>query len=201
MLPTNEKAKLVINENHYLTLSPSFMNCTDYQNLYIISDEEIKEGEILPYLMKWENGYELFNSNNGIRKSKVDKAKRIIATTDKSLNLPQPSSEFIFVFIREYNKGNVIEDVMVEYDGYICDSGHEMSYKTACVYPHCDKPNYPKLKVDKNNYITITRVKDSWNREEVTEILDGFRYYLEERYGYSLGLLDSQDKNWIEQNL
>ena len=45
----------------------------------LVSDEEIKEGEILPYVMKWENGYEIFNTNNGIRKSKLNRAYKIIA--------------------------------------------------------------------------------------------------------------------------
>lgn len=65
--------------------------------------------------------------------------KKIIATTDESLyfkdtnknpkqymgsyismslgeNLPQPSQQFIQKYIGEYNKGNIITDVLVEYN-------------------------------------------------------------------------------------
>jgi hypothetical protein len=57
-----------------------------------ISDEKIKVGDITPYVIKWTNRYEFFNSNNGIRKSKVNMAKKVIAYKPKGnaykLNLP-----------------------------------------------------------------------------------------------------------------
>lgn len=57
-----------------------------------VSDEKIKVGDITPYVIKWTNRYEFFNSNNGIRKSKVNMAKKVIAYKPKGnaykLNLP-----------------------------------------------------------------------------------------------------------------
>jgi len=49
---------------------------------------------------------------------------------------------------------------MVEYDGY--------NKSTTWEY---DEPEIIELKVDKNNCITITKVKDSWTREEVHNLL------------------------------
>ena len=59
-------------------------------------------------------------------------AMKIIATTDTSLKIiiprhndfdseydfPRPSQSFIKKYVTEYNKGNVITDVLVEYDAY-----------------------------------------------------------------------------------
>lgn len=53
----------------------------------LISDEKIKGGDILPYVMKWENGYEVFNLNNGIRESKLSRACKIIAGIEGLPNL------------------------------------------------------------------------------------------------------------------
>jgi hypothetical protein len=41
------------------------------QHLYFTSNDEIKEGEVCPYIMCWTDGsFELFNSNNSISESK-----------------------------------------------------------------------------------------------------------------------------------
>ena len=61
-----------------------------------------------------------------------DWSKKIIATTDTSIkifagkgdicdlyyNLPQPSQQFIEKYIEEYNKGEIIESIMVEYEEF-----------------------------------------------------------------------------------
>ena len=104
------------------------------QHLYIISDDEIKDGDyfladnrlnttsnkglpnwVLCKCTKVKNSWVYCNEipdegHNG------DWCKKIIATTDESLNLPQPSQQFIQKYIEEYNKGNIITDVLVEYD-------------------------------------------------------------------------------------
>lgn len=127
------------------------------QHLYILSDEKIKVGDC--YLDECNTPRRCFIDDSrywAVRES----YKKIIATSNKSLNLPDPSPEFIEEFIREYNKGNVIKEVMVEYDAY--------NRSTTWEY---DEPEIIELKVDKNNYITITREKDSWSREEVIEFV------------------------------
>ena len=157
MLPTNEKTKyLMVYSDVEKTKGKLILNglkndeYKEYQNFYIISDDEIKEGD-------W-----FINDLNQIKKctsrdteghidfeggfnTKPSSCKKIIATTDTSLGnyiwnqtnkkakpynvqqniettkkvfipLPQPSQQFIQKFVEEYNKGNIITDVLVEYE-------------------------------------------------------------------------------------
>lgn len=138
--------------------------------------------------------------------------KKIIATTDISLTslqidkewiteegihkgklkngLPKISLEFISKFIKAYNEGNPITEVMVEYEqipgkchcGGICNDT-------------CGDIDALKLKVNpKDNTITIKHCKESWNREEVKQLFNkGFEY---------LTLHTKEEfNNWIEQTL
>ena len=145
MLPTNEKAKagqLVINKE---VSNELFIAWIDAQrslgyHLYILSDEEIKEGDWFYFTNDNGENYYIHqcvkSSLNSILKNKS--AKKIIATNDKSLtidiipsgfksgvgalshkqniNLPKIPQSFIEHFISEYNKGNIITEVMVEYE-------------------------------------------------------------------------------------
>ena len=194
MLSTNEKAKfndLVIHPIDGLLVQFKHQNCTEVaQNLYFLSDEEIKEGDWMFHNLdkkpiQW-NGEETESNPS------VYDYKKIIATTDKSLtinsiygvdsfdtsifsgsgkseivklpqmfNLPQPSTSFIEKFVEEYNKGNVITEVMVEweYNSYSTKTNGELTADL-------------KLKINpKDNTITIRKVKESWNREEVLQLL------------------------------
>ena len=138
------------------------------QHLYIVSNEEIKEGD-------W-----YIDDTNTIRQSITsDKDywavrqdyKKIITTTNTFLyalitqdkpfdELPQPSDSFIKKYIEEYNKGNIITNVLVEYRKAI----YEDWIKTA-------EPVKDSVKVDSNNCITIKKVEpELYTREEV-EIL------------------------------
>lgn len=117
------------------------------QHLYILSDEEIKvgdwfvgfaDGSIKPFVMQAdESTVEINNWQLNIKGYSSN--KKIIATTDRSLGLvvdqngcpmqayskflPQPSQSFIDKFVEEYNKGNVITEVMVEYESdKICEN-------------------------------------------------------------------------------
>jgi hypothetical protein len=209
MLPTNEKANLHLlgNELGYTKISNSNPLCKQY-NFYITSDDEIKEGEVVPYIMCWKDGsYELCNSNNSIRKSKLTYAKKIIATTDSSLKiikhipwskelespydvekgypkellLPQPSKSFIEAYVKAYNEGNPITEVMVEYDNHLPDTDNDFGT--------------PVIK--KDNTITIRKIKDSWSREEVLTLISKYQNDL----GDNCPGIDYEITKWIEQNL
>jgi hypothetical protein len=152
------------------------------QHLYILSDEEIKEDEF-DQLLK-QGLY--FESGNGIIKTITNQRiktngdyKKIIATTDKSLAMlvsdpiigkaptyfPEPSKSFIDVFVKEYNKGNIITEVMVEYEDYWIGVCHSL-----------DVAYRPK--VSKDNTITIKKVKDSWTKEEVKILFDRYNEFI-----------------------
>lgn len=201
MLPTNEKATMALSGNK-LSLKTKALQ-EESQHLYFLSDEEIKEGD-------WFWGESMINPEkaktfephliNGFRKIAL---KKIIATTDSNLTiktlvfvqgenkeidvlLPEPSTSFIEKFVEEYNKGNVITEVLVEYEDKVAMDGHTIIGS--------------ELKISKDNTITIRKVKESWNRDEVVELLS--KHFVDA--GSKIGL--GQDvrkftKKWIEENL
>lgn len=104
------------------------------QHLYILSDEKIKEGDWCIMLDSFENVFSIPQHYTNPKTQHLNKGlRKIIACTDDSLrigelkeggrieHLPQPSQSFIEYFIEEYNKGNIITDVMVEH----VDNGEE----------------------------------------------------------------------------
>jgi hypothetical protein len=131
--------------------------------------------------------------------------------------LPQIPTTFIKQYIDAYNNGNVINKVLVEVEGFECEDGHYMNYQTTCAYPHCNKYNQPKIKLNQNNEISIlteqkqigyteaarneerifnasmmNKNKQRFSREEVVELLKQFN-------NDKPGAFDCS--NWIEQNL
>ena len=184
MLPTNEKAidKLMLYEKTHnwrgdiiwntqleVSINPVYIRNTllinqgkaatnsqskcDLFHFYILSDEEIKEGDW--YIQESQIfQYKGYYSINQL--PKFNYTKKIIASTDPSLKLPQPFQAFIEKYIKAYNKGDKIEDVMVEYDEEWINSN----------------PKYDTLKISKDNIITIKEVKDSWSRKEIERLLE-----------------------------
>ena len=175
MLPTNKPSKLgdlatyqgkslakVIKEGVNLK------NTTvQFWNLYIISDDEIKKGDYIYCTIT--NGIEIAKYNHDYL---IRDWKKVIATTDTTLKitispylfpeggacqsrdflLPQPSQQFIEEFIEEYNKGNTIKDILVEYE---LISNEEYFGNT--VNPDDDVPYFDeRLKINpKDNSINI----------------------------------------------
>lgn len=198
MLPTNKIPKIrkwcicKVNEGiHPLFYGIKIQeseNCTvtNYE-LYIISDDEIKEGDwflndlnqIKKCTSRDTEGY--IDFEDGFN-TKPSSCKKIIATTDTSLTwsndneiqildyhfakLPQPSQSFINKYIKSYNNGNIIDEISVEYEDY--------SKKGVCKESECNLEcqnilQRPKVN-QKDNTITITKLKDSWNRDEVKQL-------------------------------
>ena len=172
------KGKLVLN----LKVNDNYKS---YINLYIISDDEIEDGDWFINLL--DNS--IHQATNWIY---VSTCKKIIATTDTSLieniemigtgstylfKLPQPSQQFIEKYIESYNKGEVITDVLVEYE-----------LENINIHRFEDE-----LKVNpKDNTIIIKKLKNSWNREEVIEL---FKLREKTIHNYYT------EEEWIEENL
>lgn len=180
-------------------------------HLYIISDEEIKEGDWC--LFFWDGGQLGSDApkqhdsskehvlNSGLRK--------VIATTDTSLkiktyyeiegdqllSLSQPSQSFIDKYITEYNKGNMITDVLVEYkETWEGVPGYPKAFKDAKM-----EDAILRLKINpKDNTITIKRIKDSWTREEVIQLIRDFDISLDKNDGYGGS---NYRAVWIKNNL
>jgi len=199
MLPTNEKANLLLtgrNDLYYSSKLSDFLLKEDidtFQHLYILSDEEIKEGDyhVAIRIVKTNGDKAIaFTDQEQLDAiAEIGGAKKIIATTDNTVKfperfpsfvtLPQIPQSFIEKFVEEYNKGNVITEVMVE-------------YKSIGAYANPKYDSDYQLKINPDNTIDISMPKDSWSREEVTTLL------------YSL----NRDKEgnfdctkWIEENL
>ena len=175
------------------------------QHLYITSNEEIKEGDY--YLKPDDNNIWIRNKNSNII---TIGSKKIIATTDElylselfpvdneihslTSRLPQPSQQFIEKYIEEYNKGNIIAEVLVEVEEIKHYSGSVDSLDMDDDYDYIEY----KLKLDSQNQITIRKVKDSWNREEVIDLCRSAYLYGEQG---ALKLHNGIFKEWIEENL
>lgn len=175
-------------------------------NLFVLSDDEIKEHDWFYYkhfgediITQAKETTDLVNLNNPDRYF-----KKIIATTDKLENcqmpnlsgqmyLPQIPQLFIEHFISEYNKGNIITEVEVEYEEieeYIPPRGcFEGDF-----YQGTGKF---KLKINPDNTINIKPVKDGWNREEVVNLIKLYQF---NSIGKDL-LTNTFTDKWIEENL
>ena len=203
ILPTNQQTKyLMVYSDVEKTKGKLILNglkndeYKEYQNIYIISDNKIKEGD---YCYSYKM--------NKIVKSTCDVSReanknigfweKVIATTDKTLSqtnrteIPQPSQQFIQKYIEEYNRGNIITDVLVEYE---LISNEEYFLNT--INPDENVPYFDEdLKINpKYNTISIKKVKDSWNREEVENLI---YTAMKDRCYTTI----AEWKKWIEENL
>ena len=172
------------NLKQYTTLNSSFTDwykAFEPQHLYIISDDDIKEGD----WVIWNNQIE--QAKRVESQMAYHGFKKIIATTDRSLQintfykvtgvfdggLPQPSQQFIEKYIEEYNKGNVIIDVLVEYET-LKTTANNKHFGEGHIYSITNK-----LKINpKDNTITIKKLKDSFNLEEMYKLMDDYQDYL-----------------------
>lgn len=112
MLPTKEETSLIIDDNSRTLhkLDNPKEAAWGFQQLYLLSDEEIKEGDwcckkdVKGWVFKWVD-----TTNDW-----YDNSKKIIATTDPSLNLPCFPSSFLEEYVKRYNSKKSLE-VKVEY--------------------------------------------------------------------------------------
>ena len=211
MLPTNEKAHFAcgLQPNGVLKYCNNInaLGIGKPQHLYIISDDEIKEGDWM-YLQEGESPLTKQGEIAQCKSKGKDGLtwKKIIATTDSSLkiekkgfsgllnkevmligdSLPQPSPSFIEKYIESYNNGNPIVDVMVE---TVIGQGY---YKGETI------PIQEHLKIDKNNTITIKKVKDSYTEDELKKLL---RAASRKRYTFEEAIRIGELDKWIQDNL
>lgn len=165
-------------------------------HLYIISDEEIKEHDwvLIKNNTIFQNLHGQIGSVIGDANYLKNNCKKIIATTDTDLkiktkydthisikSLSQIPQQFIEQYITEYNKGNIINDVLVEYD-------------VEWINPNS---KYDKLKINQDNTINIKTVKDSFSRNEILSFIGKMRVQGIIEFKVDATKFDK----WIEQNL
>ena len=188
----------------------------EYQHLYIISDDEIKKGDYIyctitnaieiakynhDYLIRdWKKVIATTDTSllidTYINQGDTVKGNLIIKrgsdyTTELrgKINLPQPSQQFIQKYIEEYNKGNIITDVLVEYNYFLDDNG---------VLP------YWNLKVNpKDNTTTIKKTKENYTKEEVIRLLEKFISFIWSEVGihYPISLGNDAKDKFINREL
>jgi len=193
MLSTTEKAPLALDLiDGDMVLDSKNDDIYANQHLYFLSDDEIKEGDWWFDLLE-RRVFKVTEEDVVVIKADGlphNEFKKIIATTDKlgvitkdefsgvdNQHLPQPSETFIKKFIEAYNNGNPIMEVMVEYNHLQSSGGLNKEW----------------LKVNSSdNTITIRKMKDSWTRDEVVNLLQQFNNDKPGKFDCS---------KWIEENL
>jgi len=232
MLPTNEKAQITfvkhtqgknVGKLQIPAAGGEYRRLLNYdfepQHLYILSDEQTKKGDynVPSDFSKTSDISKTSKEDLPVVNDKSNNYKKIIATTDTNLkievadegwksadpggwneykpiykSLPQPSESFIQKYVEEYNKGNIITDVMVEYVEYDWN---------LTITDHIEFYIKPKVN-PKDNTITIKKVKDSFDLEELENIL--VKHYLD--IGAIQGCNLGEDvriwtRKWISENL
>ena len=185
---------------YYFNEGAVYQEC---QHLYIISDEEIKVGD---WIYRYEDkkvfqSKSYFSEGNPLKKGLITK---IIATTDKSITingydssdedavvncyLPQIPQQFIEKWIEEYNKGNQIEEIFVEYVQELSIDSNK----------HLIEEAY--LKINSDNTISI-RNKINYSIEEVKEIIRRCAFYFINNPPSNSENILQVSNQWIKENL
>jgi hypothetical protein len=178
---TNNLNDIVLNpdKTKLATLNPltidSKQPCTN-QHLYILSNDEIKEGD---WCISMNLAYKKPFQCTNLLYAKEYNCKKILATTDTSLEikisrplsvtrlLPQIPTIFIQQYIDAYNNGNVIEKCLVEVE---CPQCQEWGYISQC-RNNCNK-KFIQIKLNQNNEISIlTEPKQMFSRENIMSAL------------------------------
>lgn len=147
------------------------------QHLYICSDDNIKEEDYFYDMVKVRKckgiSMEYIDFEDGGFCSRPSICKKIIATTDKSLNLPEIPEQFL----KEFCKKNGIWEVEVEYEYYKkcmeCNTEYDISVNECNKTHNCDEQSifiFDRLKLN-NNTINIKTIKQTWTRDEVEQLL------------------------------
>lgn len=138
-------------------------------------------------------GKHYFKTKNGY--------KEILSSTDSSLGLPQPSQQFIEKYIKEYNKGNIFTDVMVECEEIINPAWESyFEFTDYCMKYGYDNQWYSKEEIKVNSdTINIKPIKTNWSREEVINLLKERDNHIQKYFSLKYDLLSINE--WIEENL
>jgi hypothetical protein len=107
--------------------------------------------------------------------------------TTNDIKLPSIPQSFIEYYVKEYNKGNVVKEVGVEYSGCDCEGKYVPDHR---IQDGCGL----KLKLNLDNTINIKPIKDSWTREEILKIVNK-ALWTNPPYN------ESEAKEWINKNL
>lgn len=136
--------------------------------------------------------------NLGLEKWRSPLGKHADQIYTRLCPFPRIPISFIEHYITEYNKGNIIDKVMVEYE----DDLWIQDYANTPTSPLPPMINMGgKLLINSDNIINIKPFKESWNREEVIQLLLNCCGEVSCDDGILLGKTPVELSKWIEQNL
>lgn len=212
ILSTKEKSNIWLRDNK-LEYNSSPSNKINPQHLYIISDDEIKEGDW--YVHNQAGKLRVINSNA----IPMD-AKKVIATTDTSLHtseevdgselmdewqgekidlhteLSQLPESFIQAYIKAYNEGKPITEVDLEVSR-CCDQCGDDKSATDC---YCHYGNYKTISVIKtreDNTVIVHRSK-MYSADEVRQIAMNYAGFM---VGKTPPYSSEETNKWFNENL
>jgi hypothetical protein len=193
LFPTDKPSRLRYNLSNVLVVTKELYR--DYgkevnQNIYITSDEEIKEGEYglskLGEIIKFHSGYDYRYYAKIILTDNPDLIKNgVQAIDDEFLEwfVKNPSCEFVEIDRDEREIGNHLGGVVIEYGDYkiiipkeeqcTCEVGHP--YNNLCCKVHGSIPKEQPIMVDKlKEYLNNTpkeQIQKDW--EESCKQVEG----------------------------
>jgi|GEM_PF-2926453 len=176
-LPTKGRSTIYIDSNGKLQIGFNIIRTEPdiSQHLCFITDEEIKVGDIiLEDLTLFHYDKCIFevtidDLDRCIENYKNGYCKKVVALTNQALNLPTPSQSFV----KKYCEQGGIDEVMIEFEEICSDTTCNCSNRNECGNFKQFKIN--KIKVDKNNEITIKAIKDSFSKDELkSAYINGF---------------------------
>lgn len=176
MLPT-EKSRLIYIGNfkklHYMDYVPIGLDNDEIaQHLYIISDEQIKEGDW--YINRFNQIHQASDINL-TSQEEWNTCKKIVATTDNlQLNqdltkcvadlvienkvfLSQLPDSFISVYIKAYNEGKPITEIDLEMEQkyHIRGNNEYKDYLTRKEEKHCEWKKITRIKTREDNTVIV----------------------------------------------
>ena len=199
MLPTEKASNIALGLNNILIstiLTSNIQNRNDdfiNQHLYLISDDEIKEGDW--FIGQISNQVYQARSNNKANW----KGKKIIATTDNSINVNYPIAEipesFIQAYIKAYNEGSPITEVTVEYEE---TTDYSKMGRDLCI----NRTFTPKTRA--GNTVIIHQSK-LYTRDDMIKAFDSGKGLvfstLHLTNSSQIDLIQSESDKWIQDNL
>jgi hypothetical protein len=200
MVTTMDNTIIKLNLSNELLLNHYTASACPNQHLYFLSNDIILEDD----WCLWNNfPRKVTNLDGSIGFLSQEKTtflflehndknvKKIIASTDKTMSLGEPSPQFIQKYAEEYNKRNVIKEVNIEFYFYVTNEDWSKN--------PVQLSGYYTPKIDKNNFITTTKIKDNWDKKELIDIIKSFadQFVANTDTAYKQAEID----NWIEDTI
>lgn len=159
------------------------------QHLYILNNEEIRKNDWYIDINK-NRLYQCEEDSNEDMLSFINsKCKKVIASTDKSLDLPNLSEGFINKFIKMYNLGTPITNVIVEYEERFANN--DLVDTTTRYF----------LKVHPDNTIICSSVEvKTYTEEEVINYLREIAYHVNSKGYGGHSVVAPFVRNWWKNN-